>query len=80
VTAYDISYVPYVESTGEPMNDLKCPLLQHMATMTAEELSLLLALRQRLSDSQWAEMCEEMRERIKQIKEGVTNEPNNKHR
>ena len=62
------------------MNDFKYPLLQHMATMTAEELSLLLALRKRLSDPQWAGMCEEMRERMKQIKKGVTNEPSNKHR
>ena len=61
------------------MNDFKYPLLQHMATMTAEELSLLLALRKRLSDPQWVEMCEEMSERMKQIKEGITNEPSNKH-
>ena len=79
MTAYDISYVPYVEPTGELMNHFKYPLLQHMATMTAEELSLLLALRKQHSDSQWAEMCREMTERMKRIKEGVTNEPNSKH-
>ena len=65
------------------MNHFKYPLLQHMATMSAEELSLLLASRKRLSDPQWVEMCEEMceemSERMKQIKEGITNESNNKH-
>ena len=50
------------------MNHLKYPLLQHMATMTAEELSLLLALRKQHSDSQWTEMCEKMTKRINESK------------
>ena len=68
MTAYDISYVPYVEPTGELMNHFKYPLLQHMATMTAEELLLLLALRKQHSDSQWAEMCEKMTKKINESK------------
>jgi hypothetical protein len=50
------------------MSEFKYPLLQHMATMTAEELLLLLALRKQHSDSQWAEMCEKMTKKINESK------------